>query len=61
MEPKITVELNLQQLNTILSGLAKLPLEQSMETFTTVRQQAEAQVNSQEVPSGPLADKVLNK
>ena len=44
MENTIKIELNLPMLNVVLAGLAKLPLEQSLETFTVVRQQAEAQI-----------------
>lgn len=42
----MNIELNLNEINTVLVGLGKLPLEQSLEVFTKVRQQAEAQVNS---------------
>jgi hypothetical protein len=59
MENTIKIEVNLNQLNTILAGLAKLPLEASLETFTIVRQQADQQVQ-QNRPEGPLADKVVN-
>ena len=57
MEPKVTLELSITDLNTVLSGLAKLPIEQGLETFTTIRQAAEAQLNPP-APEGPLADKV---
>lgn len=59
MENNIKLELNVNQLNVILTGLAKLPLEMSLETFTYVRQQADAQVNPNK-PEGPLSNKVLN-
>jgi hypothetical protein len=59
MENNIKLELNVNQLNVILTGLAKLPLEMSLETFTYVRQQADAQVNTNK-PEGPLSNKVLN-
>lgn len=42
----MNIELNLNEINTVLVGLSKLPLEQSLEVFTKVRQQAEAQVNA---------------
>jgi|688.fasta_scaffold00027_111 hypothetical protein len=59
MENTIKIEVNLNQMNIILAGLAKLPLEASLETFTIVRQQADAQIQ-QNRPEGPLADKVIN-
>lgn len=59
MDQTIKIEVTLNQLNVILAGLAKLPLEASLETFTIVRQQADAQVQ-QNRPEGPLADKVIN-
>jgi hypothetical protein len=59
MEPTVKLELNVQTLNIVLAGLAKLPLEQSLEAFNVVRQQADAQLR-QDRPEGPLADKVIN-
>lgn len=59
MDQTIKIEVTLNQLNVILAGLAKLPLEASLETFTIVRQQADAQVQ-QNRPEGPLADKLVN-
>jgi hypothetical protein len=56
---KVTLELNIDQLNIVLAGLAKLPLEQSLDTFTVVRQQANAQLQPP-APEGPLSDKVVN-
>ena len=62
MEPKVTLELSINELNVVLTGLAKLPIEQGLETFTAVRNAAEAQLNQQPnegpPPEGPLADKV---
>ncbi len=61
MENTIRVEVTLNQLNVILAGLAKLPLETSLETFTIVRQQADQQVQaSSQRPEGPLSDKIIN-
>lgn len=40
----VKIELNLPMLNIVLAGLGKLPLDQSIETFTAIRQQAEAQI-----------------
>ena len=59
MENTIKLEVNLNQLNVILAGLAKLPLEACLETFSVVRQQADQQVQ-QNRPEGELGDKVLN-
>lgn len=56
---KVNLELTIEQLNIVLAGLAKLPLEASLETFTVVRQQADQQVQ-QNRPEGPLSDKVIN-
>ena len=42
---KVTIELTIDQINVVLAGLAKLPLEASIDTFTSVRQQADAQLN----------------
>lgn len=58
MENTIKLEVTVNQLNTILTGLAKLPLEMSLETFTLVRHQANAQLENK--PEGPLSEKVLN-
>jgi hypothetical protein len=59
MDQNVKLELNVNHLNIILAGLAKLPLEASLETFQIVRQQAESQVK-QNHPEGPLSDKVIN-
>ena len=61
-EQKLTLELNIQHLNTILAGLGKLPIELGIDTFTLVQQQARSQLGepSQTTPSGSLASKVVN-
>ena len=41
---KFTIELTEQQVNIVLQSLAKLPLEQVIETFTEIKQQAEKQL-----------------
>ena len=38
---KFTIELTEQQVNIVLQSLAKMPLEQVIETFTDIKQQAE--------------------
>jgi hypothetical protein len=63
MDQTVTLKLNVQMLNIVLTGLAKLPLEMSMETFDFVRKEAEKQLGpatQQPAPSGPLANKVIN-
>lgn len=61
MDQNVKLELNVQMLNIILAGLAKLPLEQSLDTFNFIRQQAQAQLGQPgPAPEGPLADKVIN-
>ena len=58
MENTVKIEVSIQDLNIILSGLAKLPLEASLDTFNVVRQQADEQLRNK--PEGPLSDKVMN-
>ena len=43
-EKEITLTLTVEDINGILVGLGKLPLEQSLGLFTKVKQQAEAQL-----------------
>lgn len=62
-EQKVTLELSIPQLNTILSGLVKLPIEVGLETFQAVQQQANQQLgqpSSNTPPAGPLSSKVIN-
>jgi hypothetical protein len=61
-EQKVTLELTIPQLNTILGGLAKLPIEVGIDAFQTVQQQAQAQLGqpSSNTPPGPLSSKVIN-
>ena len=40
----ITLELEVQEVNTILSGLGKLPAEMSMELILKIRAEAERQL-----------------
>lgn len=42
---KLTLTLTLAQVNVVLTGLGKLPMEQSLETWMEVRRQAEPQVD----------------
>jgi hypothetical protein len=57
-EPKkITLNLNLDELNTIMAGLGKLPYEQCFLVVDTVRQQAGPQVQQ---PANASANGPLN-
>lgn len=42
----MTLNLELNEINVILLALSKQPLELVLETFSAVKQQAEAQVNT---------------
>ena len=55
---KVTLELTIEHLNIVLAGLAKLPLEASLETFSMIRQQADQQLQKN-APDGPLSDKIV--
>ena len=54
----VTLELNINQLNTVLAGVVKLPIEVGLEVFNTIQQQAQAQLGAPNA-QGPLADKVI--
>lgn len=41
---KFTITLTEQQVNIVLQSLARMPLEQVLETFTEIKQQAEKQL-----------------
>ena len=56
----ISLELTIQQLNVILAGLAKLPIEVALETFNAVQQQAQSKLGPPAKTEGPLANKVIN-
>ena len=45
---KFTITLSEQQVNIVLQSLAKMPLEQVLETFTEIKQQAEKQLENDE-------------
>lgn len=47
----ITLELEIQEVNTILSGLGKLPAEMSMELILKIRAEAEKQLKELEESS----------
>lgn len=58
MDKNVKLELTIDQLNVVMLGLSKLPLETVLATFTEIQRQADAQLR-QPKPEGPLADKVL--
>ena len=59
MEQNVKLDLTIQQLNVIIAGLAKLPIEAGLETFNVVQQQAQTQLGQPSNVQGPLADKVV--
>lgn len=46
MNENITIELTLQQLNIVLAGIAKLPIEVALEVFNNIQNQAAMQLES---------------
>lgn len=49
MENKITLSLTVEMVNTVLAGLGKLPLEQSIVIFDEIQKQAREQLQNQNV------------
>jgi hypothetical protein len=47
---EITITLTLDELNVLLAGLGKLPLEASIGVFGKVKAQAESQINPVQTP-----------
>lgn len=58
---KVTLELNIHQLNNILAGLSKLSIEVGIDTFNAVQQQARLQLGdpNSNTPTGPLSGKLI--
>ena len=57
----VTLKLDISQLNTVLGGLAKLPIEVGIETFTEVQKQAQAQLgdpSATNIPASSLGQKL---
>jgi hypothetical protein len=57
----VTLKLDINQLNTVLGGLAKLPIEMAIETFTEVQKQAQAQLgdpSASSIPASSLGQKL---
>ena len=59
MDKTVKLELTIDQLNVVMGGLVKLPIEVGMATFNAVQAQADAQLRNN-APAGPLSDKVIN-
>lgn len=56
----VTLKLDINQLNMVLSGVAKLPIEMGIETFTEIQKQAQSQLgdpNSNSLPASALGQK----
>ena len=55
--------LDINEINTIISGLMELPGKISLGLYTKIREQVQKQIeessSSVPAPSGPLADKVI--
>lgn len=49
----VTIEITVQQTNTILGALGKLPLADSLDSFMAVKSQAEAQLAAKQSGSAP--------
>lgn len=57
----VKLEVTIEELNIIISGIAKLPIEVGLTTFRKVDEQARQQLNVQRgQPEGPLSSKVMN-
>lgn len=51
-EPKITLELSVNDVNVLLAGLGKLPLEVAMDLCLRIKTQGEAQIKAVQEPAG---------
>jgi hypothetical protein len=58
-EVQLNLQLNINQINVVLTGLGKLPLESSLQTFETIHKQVNDQMQKENQPEGPLKDKVI--
>lgn len=61
MENKIKLEIDINTLNLVMGGLARLPYEQVFQTIENLKQQVGPQIQAQQQgqPGAPLADKVI--
>lgn len=60
MDKKVTLELTVNQLNVILAGVIKLPIEAALETYTEVQKQAQRQLGDQPNPQVRLNIRLLD-
>lgn len=51
----ITLQLEIAEVNTVIAGLGKLPLDQAIATWQKIVQQAQAQAQAQ-APQEPAAE-----
>ena len=58
-ERQVTLNLTINQLNTVLAGVVKLPIEVGLEAFNVIQQQAQSQLGAPNTAQGPLSDKVI--
>ena len=56
-EKKVTLQLSINEINIVMAGIVKLPIEVGLETFKNVQQQVDQQIGG---INGPLANKVVN-
>lgn len=61
-ENLVKLEVTVNDLNVMLAGIVKLPIEVGLATFNSINQQAEKQLGkpSSNQLQGPLSNKVLN-
>jgi len=57
---KITIDFTVEQLNVVIGALAKLPLEVSLDAFTAIRAQADAQVQQAQAQMTQPDTQVIN-
>ena len=60
-QQQVSLQVTINQLNVILGGIAKLPIEVGLETFNTIQQQAQQQLGQPTLttPPGELGSKVV--
>lgn len=54
----LNLQLNLNQINIVLAGLGKVPLETSLQTFESIHKQVGEQMQP-EPPQLPVTDKLV--
>jgi hypothetical protein len=60
-EQKVNLNLSIQQLNTVMSAIVKLPIEVGLDTFNTIQHQAQQQLGDPTNKSkNSLDDKIIN-